>query len=166
MDQPAKPASLFIIAPVLLMGVLGLAIAGWTSFKTWSWLSTTEVTSGTVTALVQSEGARGKVGGPRRGGPVATPAKPKASFAPEIEYRVGEHAYRTFGNVYSSPASYKIGDQVTVRYEVGEPSHGHLDSFSENWFLTIFVGGFGLAFTIAGVSLEFARRRAAVSSTT
>lgn len=50
----------------------------------------------------------------------------------------------------SSPPSYARGDHVRVLYDRANPERAQIDSFMENWFGPLILGGMGLVFSLVG----------------
>ncbi|WP_187808397.1 DUF3592 domain-containing protein [Aquipseudomonas alcaligenes] len=89
-----------------------------------------------------------------------------AGGCPTIEFSTGNGEPVSFrGGVCSNPPSFAIGESVAVLYEAANPSHAQLDSFMENWFVSLILGGIGALFTLLGLVFVlpplFAKRRAA-----
>lgn len=89
-----------------------------------------------------------------------------AGGCPTIEFStVNGDAVSFRGGVCSNPPSFDIGEPAAVLYDAANPSHAQLDSFMENWFASLILGGIGALFTLLGLVFVlpplFARRRAA-----
>ncbi len=89
-----------------------------------------------------------------------------AGGCPTIEFSTGNGEVVSFrGGVCSNPPSFAIGKPVAVLYEAANPSHAQLDSFMENWFVSLLLGGMGAVFTLLGLVFVLppllAKRRAA-----
>lgn len=56
------------------------------------------------------------------------------------------------GEVCSRPG-YAKGDIVELFYDPLEPQNAHIDSFLQNWFVSLILGGIGLFFTLVGLAL-------------
>ncbi len=72
---------------------------------------------------------------------------------PLVEFfpRPGERITFT-GEVCSRPG-YAEGDTVELFYDPLEPQHAHIDSFLQNWFISLILGAIGLFFTLIGLVL-------------
>lgn len=85
---------------------------------------------------------------------------PTVEFSTErgeaVQFRAG---------VCSNPPSFDVGESVAVLYEPLKPDQAHLDTFMENWFASLVVGGIGSVFLLLGSLFVLppllARRRAA-----
>lgn len=57
----------------------------------------------------------------------------------------------------SNPAPYSRGDHVVMLYDPANPERAQIDSFMENWFVTLFLGGMGLVFALVGGGIIWSR---------
>lgn len=83
-------------------------------------------------------------------------------YKPVVEWTGPDGSPRKLtGSVGSSPASHSRGERVKVRYKPGVPESARLDSFMENWFLSLILGFLGVIFTGigAGVTIHEWRKR-------
>lgn len=68
------------------------------------------------------------------------------------------------GSVCSKPPAYAVGERVRVLYPPTAPASARIDSFRENWFVSLVLGGIGAGFVLIGSALVLppllARRRA------
>jgi hypothetical protein len=97
-------------------------------------------TTGVVEALVTS----------RYPSPVR--AGTSSSTAPTIRYRDAtghEYAFTARGAA-TRPASYAVGEQVTVYYDPAQPYDAQLHGFLAQWMGPAMVIGMGLVFTLLG----------------
>lgn len=66
------------------------------------------------------------------------------------------------GQVCSRPG-YEIGESVELLYDPREPWNAHIDSFTQNWFVSLVLGSFGLVFLLGSLVFvlpeALARRR-------
>jgi hypothetical protein len=62
-------------------------------------------------------------------------------------------------SVYSNPADYHVGDQVTVLYSPADPTTARINSFWQTWFLPAFLAIMGACFAMTGPILLFTGRR-------
>ncbi|QKE65116.1 DUF3592 domain-containing protein [Aquipseudomonas campi] len=84
---------------------------------------------------------------------------PVVEFSPRSGERV-----TVAGTVCSRPG-YEIGESVELLYDRTEPQNAHINSFAQNWFVSLMLGGFGLVFLLGGLlfivpELVASRRRA------
>lgn len=63
--------------------------------------------------------------------------------------RQGERV--TFSSQVCSRPGYDVGDSVELFYDPSEPQNAHIDSFVQNWFVSLILGGFGLLFMLGGL---------------
>lgn len=72
---------------------------------------------------------------------------------PLVEFfpRPGERI--TFTGEVCSRSGYAEGDTVELFYDPLEPQHAHIDSFLQNWFISLILGAIGLFFTLIGLAL-------------
>lgn len=89
-----------------------------------------------------------------------------AGGCPTIEFSTTNGQSVSFrGGVCSNPPSFDIGESTAVLYDAANPNHAQLDSFMENWFASLILGGMGAVFTLLGLVFVLppllAKRRAA-----
>jgi hypothetical protein len=68
-----------------------------------------------------------------------------------VEYFPRQDQRVTFSGEVCSRPGYDIGDSVEVSYDPLEPQHAHIDSFTQNWFLSLMLGSFGLIFLLGSM---------------
>ena len=130
---------LFLLAGVGLM--LGALIQ---AFKIWQFVHRSVTMTGTVTTLVLRRPDETSIltRTKRRGG-VKTTYKLKP-MAPQVRFATADGETITFTHhTASDPPTYKIGQEVTVRYQPGRPHEAQIGSFSSLWampLLLFFVG--------------------------
>lgn len=80
-----------------------------------------------------------------------------------VEYRTPEGASGRFNaKVASNPPSFDLGERVKVLVS-RDGTRRSIDSFGQNWFLTIFLGGFGAVFGGIGLAFTMVRKRKDIS---
>jgi len=73
------------------------------------------------------------------------------TYSTVVEFKdQNEHIIRFSSSISSSSPGYHRGNQVTVFYNPDNPQEAQIDSFMENWFGTIILGGLGALFTLLG----------------
>jgi Protein of unknown function (DUF3592) len=66
-------------------------------------------------------------------------------FRPQFQYVTADGTlHNTTGSICSSPASFSVGESVTIRYLQLNQDHAQIDSFGEEW-------GFSLVFGLVGL---------------
>ena len=129
-----------VIVVGAVFGVIGLGLligAFFALSSTLSFRSRSTAAGGVVEDLISSRGSSGN-----------TLYKPVVQWT---DAKGGKH--RLTGSVASSPSSYSRGEKVTVRYLADNPEGARLDSFTENWLLTLVLGLIGTAFAASGVGV-------------
>lgn len=80
-----------------------------------------------------------------------------------VEYRTPEGATGRFNaKVSSNPPSFGLGERVKVLVSK-DGTRRSIDSFVQNWFLPMFLGGFGAVFGGIGLAFPIVRKRKAES---
>jgi hypothetical protein len=159
MDASSSPPPRFLTFLLLVIGLAGLGVGLWLAWSARQATATGLRVPGTVVGLVE---VKGKAPPPGKQSKVANnPNRP--SLAPQVEYVVDGQTYRIRGTVSSTIPGYSHGDRVTVRYPPDRPAEGTIDSFAETWLAPLLVVGVSLLFTLVGVGLTVARRRASVN---
>ncbi len=133
---PAWTAPVF--CAVLGSAFLGVAIAG--CVETISRGRGTEETEGVVVENLAESGRR-------------------TTYRPVVEFTARDRIIRIQGHTGSRPASYDIGDRVTVLYKPERPEEAVIDSFEERFLLPAVFGGLGLIALVAGFGVWRAMRR-------
>jgi len=73
------------------------------------------------------------------------------SYRLVVRFETPEGDVITFqSNVGSNPPSYRIGEEVKVRYLLEDPHRARIDSFLQLWFLSVLLGGMGFVFGSVG----------------
>jgi hypothetical protein len=73
----------------------------------------------------------------------------RSGAKPVVGYLVDDRHYEVVAGVSQSPPAYHIGEEVELMYLPDNPGDARIDSFMENWFMTLMLGGFG-ALTLFG----------------
>ncbi len=130
------PPILFSI--LLALGLVLLAVAGYSVVETRSFLASVVAVEGTVIDLHRdhTDGAYFPV------------VRFRARTGETVEFR---------SSVGSKPPSYDQGETVTVLYDESDPYRAEIDSFFTLWFGVIFSGLIGLFFAGAGATYWWRR---------
>jgi hypothetical protein len=81
-------------------------------------------------------------------------SKGKTMYAPIVEYRdLSGTSRQLTSSVRSSSPGYDRGDKVQVRFMPQNPEKARIDSFLENWFLPLILGGMGIIFFGIGIGM-------------
>jgi len=138
--------ALWIVGGIFL--VVGLAmLAG--GFALWrsnaAFAAHASGADGTVTDLAYSSSSKG------------------GTYRPVVEFSTadGKRVHIT-GSTGSNPPSYSRGDKVRVLYEPANPEHAKIDSFMEQSFGVLMLGGMGAVFGLVGgglVGFQVRRRK-------
>lgn len=76
------------------------------------------------------------------------------TYAPLVKFTdQNEHVIQFSSSVSSGSPGYSRGDRVAVLYDPTTPEKAQIDSFMENWFVTLILGGMGVIFTLLGATL-------------
>lgn len=132
----------------LILGLCGLAGAGYWSLRLRDFLARATVTTGTVVELRPSRSSKG-----------ATTYRPVVSFL-----LPGGGAVVVTGTSGSNPAPYDLGDDVEVRYEPHEVANARIGSLRNVWAGPVFLGGLSAVFAVAGLFARSRHRRQAVDA--
>lgn len=57
----------------------------------------------------------------------------------------------TFSGQVCSQPGYEIGESVELLYDPSEPRKVHIDSFTQNWFVSLILGSFGSIFLLGSL---------------
>lgn len=57
----------------------------------------------------------------------------------------------TFSGQVCSRPGYEIGESVELLYDPSEPRNAHIDSFTQNWFVSLILGSFGSIFLLGSL---------------
>lgn len=118
-----------------LVGIGMLVGCGWTLGSTLKFRKEATTTEGTVVDFSTSRDNKGKV-----------------MYSPIVEYRDLSGTTRQLSSsVSSSSPGYDRGDKVNVRFMPQTPESARIDSFMENWFAPLLLGGLGFLFFAIGV---------------
>ena len=108
----------------------GLAIAGFLLgcyfwVRAWSFYSSSVVTTGLVTGLVEQPGNDGP-----------------ATYAPTVKFEASDGSVQTFTNGWgTSPNQLRPGAGVQVRYRPTHPAEASIDDFMSLWGLPVLIQG-------------------------
>lgn len=131
---------------VLVFGGIGailLAIAGVVYFREAGFLNSAEKATGTVTDYNLSSSDNGGT-----------------TYCPVIEFTTANgEPVKFYGNVCSSPASYKIGEKVDVLYDPQDITQVQMSSFWAQYTGVIVLSCIGLPFFLLGISGLFMGRK-------
>lgn len=70
---------------------------------------------------------------------------------PSIAFSTGQGERVTFSGQVCSRPGYDVGESVELLYDPLEPQNAHIDGFTQNWFVSLLLGSFGLIFLAAGL---------------
>jgi hypothetical protein len=71
------------------------------------------------------------------------------TWAPVFEFKDGAGAtHRVQSSTSSSPAAYKVGENVPVLYLAEDPQAARIDSFMNLWFGPVLLAGMGMVFAL------------------
>jgi hypothetical protein len=117
----------------LAIGVILLAIGANITLRAHSFRSRASVASGVVLENVWSSGSR------------------NMSYSPRVEFRTASGRVVHFvSRVSSQPPAFREGESVKVLYDPDDPTNASIDSFFEQWFGSLILGGLGLVFALVG----------------
>lgn len=60
-------------------------------------------------------------------------------YSPVVEFRANNQLYSFEGDTASDPPAYRVGQQVSVRYDPANPSTAQIDSFVDRWLFPIII---------------------------
>lgn len=75
------------------------------------------------------------------------------SYQPVVEYTVGATKRRHTEQISTGLSPHRVGENVSVVYEIDRPEMARIDSFFDRWLMPTLIGGIGAAFTAVGVSI-------------
>ena len=78
---------------------------------------------------------------------------------PVISYGMDGNTYTCKGTVYQSPPEYRIGDPVSLLLDPEDYESASIDSFSERWFVIVFLGSVSIVLIILMFVFTFMSRR-------
>ena len=82
-----------------------------------------------------------------------------STWKPVVRFTAGSGRDITFAASFSSnPASYDVGESVTVLYLPSEPDQARIRGFGSLWLGATIVGGIGLVFALVGAGILFANK--------
>ena len=133
----SKVVALVFVSFILLAGPAILLIDAISFVRTALFVHAAARTQGTIIGLSEYY--------ERRTGRTRTSGTP--SYAPVFRFTADDgQTYIVASNMFNNPPHFTIGQQVTVLYEKGLPTHANVDTFLQLWMpqlvLTIVGGGF------------------------
>jgi hypothetical protein len=158
----ANPQQLRVFGLVFLIVSLGLlGVAGFFTLNTLRFLDRSVSVQGTITALVPVT----RSGSDQDGG------GSQITYAPEFSFTAADGRVFSVTSTFSSnPASFDVGDTVSVLYQPDHPDHARIDSFGQLWGISLIVGGIGAVFLAVALAvilqLRAVIRRSAASLST
>lgn len=126
---------LWIVGSIFLVVGLGMLAGGFAIWRSNAAFAAHAIgADGTVTDLAYSSSSKG-------GG----------TYRPVVEFSTadGKRVHIT-GSTGSNPPSHSRGDHVRVLYDPANPEHGKIDSFMEQSFGVLMLGGMGAIFGLVG----------------
>jgi hypothetical protein len=154
MAASVKAVPRVVIFACLGLGLVSLGVGALLGRSAWNRQRESQRAEGTVVELVRIEPSGNT-------GTTGQRLDEKPSYAPVVQYQVGGNIYRIRSKVSSETPSYSVGESVSVLYPPDNPSDGRIDSFAENWLLTLLFAGGGLLFLVFALALFLARLRSA-----
>jgi len=126
----------WVFAIVFTLAGLGMLVgSGWTLGSTLKFRKEATITEGTVVDFATSRSDKGKT-----------------MYSPVVEYRdLSGTSRQVTGSGSSSSPGYDRGDKVPVRFMPENPEKARIDSFMENWFAPLILGGMGIIFFAIGI---------------
>jgi hypothetical protein len=83
------------------------------------------------------------------------------TYAPVFAFTAHDGAsYTVTSSSSSNPPSYKVGEAVSVLYELDNPQTAKISSFFGLWFLPAIFGGGGVAFSLVSLAIVLRGRGA------
>jgi hypothetical protein len=82
-------------------------------------------------------------------------------YTPLVEFELNQKSYQVYGSVASSPASFDVGEIVTLFVKPNRPEEAQIDTFMESWFVVLVLGGMGSVFTLIGGATVFSGLKSA-----
>jgi len=129
---------------ILSIGLVLLAIGGVMYLINAVFISRAELVDGTVTLINTSFDADYN----------------STTYCPLVRYTTKAGQTLTYdSDVCSSPADYKVGDQVQVYYDPQDPGKAQIKNFWSQYLQSITMGGLGLPFVGLGALLLVSSRR-------
>ena len=129
---------------ILAIGLILLAISGVMYLINAIFISRAELADGTVTLINTSFDADYN----------------STTFCPLVRYSTKAGQILTYdSDVCSSPADYKVGDQVQVYYDPQDPGKAQIKNFWSQYLQSTTMGGLGLPFVGLGALLLIASRK-------
>lgn len=83
----------------------------------------------------------------------------ESGVAPVIAYEWNGQQMHHYSNMYSSPPSYELDEEVPVIVNTLDPRDVLIDTFSDRWLLIVIIGTIGLFFAGFGAIFVFAGRK-------
>ena len=93
------------------------------AFTGWQLETKGETASGTVVRLAESDSAEGGC----------------CVYSPVVEVRADGRVYSFESDNASDPPAYRVGQEVSVRYDPANPATAQIDSFGERWLFPIII---------------------------
>lgn len=75
--------------------------------------------------------------------------KPATAYA-FVQFQDGDRTVEVRSRIGSSPPAFSVGEKVTVMYQPGQADQAVIESFWEQYFLPILLGGLGIVFGAVG----------------
>jgi hypothetical protein len=143
----------WVFAILFTLGGVGMLVgSGWSLGNTLKFRKLATVTEGQVVDYETSQSTSTSNGR----------SSSKTMYAPVVTYRDQSGTeHRVTSSSSTSSRSYDIGAKVPVRFMPNNPDEARIDSFMENWFLPVLLGGMGLLFFSLGIGATVAAIRKA-----
>ncbi len=145
MRRNASPLLIGVIFTAVGAGLLVLTGGLW--METRAFVAGAARAKGEVTELEE-----------RRSGGDSSP-----TYRPTVRFLAADGTEVTFqSSTSSNPPSHRVGDEVGVLYEPGNPRHAEIDSFFDLWLGPLIAGILGAVFTLVGIGVGAAGLREAI----
>lgn len=73
------------------------------------------------------------------------------AYYPELRFVTADgRTVSVRGNIGASPPAYRVGDQVPVLYDPGEPARASIDTAAGRWLVAVVFAGFGVLWLLIG----------------
>lgn len=122
----------------LLIGLTGLALAGWVAFQRYESMAGTEAVQGTLLEFVEerSRDADGEL---------------TTTVSPIVEYTAPDGQVRRVKGLGGSQQKAEVGEAVEVRFRRDDPAQAVVADFQNVWGAVLALGIFGLFPTLFGL---------------
>lgn len=74
-------------------------------------------------------------------------------YTPIVEFEFNNQTFQVAGSVASSPSAFDVGEEVELFVKPAQPQEARIDSFMEQWFVVVILGGMGAVFSTIGLAV-------------